>query len=129
MAPGRVRAGALAADVVAVLAFAALGRASHGQPAELSGYLGTVAPFLVGLLAAWLTPVVRAEPTSFRAGGVVLLAAAVGGLLLRAAFTGRLPLSFFLVATSTMAMLLLGWRGVTAVVARLRGARGLAGRT
>jgi len=40
------------------------------------------------------------------------------GLVLRAGFTGRLPLSFAVVATISLAVLLLGWRGLAAVVSR-----------
>lgn len=118
MAPGRIPARAFAVDVVAVLTFAALGRASHGEPVEFLGYLGTVAPFVVGLGAAWVTPLVRAEPTSFRAGTVVLVGTAVGGLLLRAAFTGRLPLTFALVTVLVLATFLLGWRALSMLVVR-----------
>jgi len=40
------------------------------------------------------------------------------GLLVRAGFTGRLPLSFALVATISLAVLMLGWRGFAALVSR-----------
>jgi hypothetical protein len=36
----------------------------------------------------------------------------------RAGFTGRLPLSFAVVAVISLAVLLLGWRGLAALVAR-----------
>jgi Protein of unknown function (DUF3054) len=36
----------------------------------------------------------------------------------RAAFTGRLPLSFAIVTVVVLAVLLLGWRGISLVVAR-----------
>jgi hypothetical protein len=61
---------------------------------------------------------VRAYPIRLRSGLVVLVGTAVIGLALRAAFTGRLPLSFALVAVATLAVLLLGWRGIAALVAR-----------
>jgi hypothetical protein len=61
---------------------------------------------------------VRADPSGLRAGGVVLAGAVVLGLLLRLGFTGRLPLSFAVVATLSLAVLLLGWRGLSLVVAR-----------
>ncbi|GAA1829635.1 DUF3054 domain-containing protein [Pseudonocardia ailaonensis] len=108
---------ALAADVVAVVVFAAIGRASHEEADSLVGLAATAAPFLAGLVAAWATPWVRARPASVAAGGIVLAGTAVIGLLLRFAFLDRLPLSFAIVATVSLAVLLLGWRGLAALVA------------
>lgn len=123
MSPSRIPALALAADVVAVVVFAAVGRVSHAEADNLLGLLGTVAPFLVGLLAAWATPVVRARPSGMRAGAVALAGTAVIGLALRAAFLERLPLSFAIVALVALAVLLLGWRGLSLLVARRVSAR------
>jgi hypothetical protein len=118
MSPGRIPALAVAADVLAVVVFAAVGRVNHDLSGDPLGLLGTAAPFAVGLLAAWATPQVRADPAALRAGAVVLAGAAVIGLALRAAFTGRLPLSFAVVAVVALAVLLLGWRAVAALVSR-----------
>lgn len=108
---------ALAADLVAVVVFAAVGRATHDQDGVL-GLLGTVAPFAAGVAVAWAAPAVRGAPLGFRAGAVVLAGAAVLGLALRALFLGRLPLSFAVVATVGLAVLLLGWRALAQAVAR-----------
>jgi hypothetical protein len=113
----RVFALSAVADVVAVVVFAAIGRASHDESDGIVGILAVAAPFLVGLLVAWATPWVRARPQGFRAGVVVLAATVVVGLGLRAAFLGRLPLTFALVTLAALAVLLLGWRGVSALVA------------
>jgi hypothetical protein len=118
MSSSRIPALALAADAVAVIVFAAVGRVSHAESESLLGLAGTVAPFLVGLVSAWATPVVRARPAGLRAGLVVLAGTAVIGLLVRAAFTGRLPLSFAIVTVVVLAVLLLGWRGISLAVAR-----------
>jgi Protein of unknown function (DUF3054) len=117
MPPTRIPALAFAADVTAVIVFAAVGRASHDESGDLFGLLGTAAPFLVGLGAAWATPVVRALPTGLRAGAVVLAGCALLGLLLRVGFTGRLPLSFAVVTVVSLAVLLLGWRALSLAVA------------
>ena len=109
---------AAAADAVAVVVFAAVGRLSHGEADDLLGLVATAAPFGVGLVAAWATPVVRHEPASWRAGLVALVCVAGIGLLLRAGFLGRLPLSFAVVASVSLAVLLLGWRGLAALVSR-----------
>ena len=77
---------AAAADAVAVVVFAAVGRLSHGEADDLLGLVGTAAPFGVGLVAAWATPVVRRDPAAWRAGAVAARVhrghrpAAAGGL-------------------------------------------------
>ncbi len=73
--------------------------------------------------AAWATPVVRADPAGLRAGAVVLAGTVVLGLLLRLGFTGALPPTFAVVTTLSLAVLLLGWRGLSALVARRVAAR------
>jgi hypothetical protein len=117
MPRSRIPALALTADIVAVIVFAAAGRASHDESADVLGLLGTAAPFAVGLGAAWATPIVRARPVGLLAGATVLAGTALIGLLVRFAFTGRLPLSFVVVAICSLAVLLLGWRGLSALVA------------
>jgi hypothetical protein len=112
----RIATLALTADVVAVIVFAAIGRLSHDRPDELLGLLGTAAPFLVGLVAAWALPIVRAHPIGLRAGLVVWGVTVVLGLLLRAGFTGRLPLSFAVITLVSLGVLLLGWRSLSAAV-------------
>lgn len=119
MAPTRIPALALAADLVAVVVFAALGRVSHAEADSVLGLLGTAAPFVVGAGVAWASPWVRAAPAGLRAGGIVVAGAAVIGLLLRWGFTGRLPWTFALVATVSLAVLVLGWRGLSMLVALL----------
>jgi Protein of unknown function (DUF3054) len=121
MGPHRIPALALAADVVAVVVFAAVGRASHDESGSALGLIVTAAPFVLGLGAAWATPVVRARPTALRSGLIVAAATAVIGLLVRFAFTDRLPLTFVLVATISLAVLLMGWRGLAALVAHRAG--------
>ena len=117
MSSRRIPALAFAADVVAVVVFAAVGRMSHARPDDLVGLLGTAAPFLVGLVVAWVLPAVRANPQGMRAGLVVWAGTVVLGLALRAGFTGSLPWTFALVTVISLGVLMLGWRGLTAAVA------------
>ncbi len=119
MAPARIPALALAADLVAVVVFAAIGRVGHAEADSLLGLLGTAAPFAVGTVAAWVSPRVRSAPASVRAGGLVVAGSVVVGLLLRLGFTGRLPWTFALVTAISLAVLMLGWRGLAMLVARL----------
>lgn len=118
MPRSRIPALALVADLVAVVVFAAIGRLNHAGSGDLWGLAATVAPFAVGLGAAWATPLVRADPSGLRAGVVALAGTVVGGLALRAGFTGSLPLSFAVVTLISLAVLLLGWRALSLVVAR-----------
>ncbi|SHL28221.1 Protein of unknown function [Pseudonocardia thermophila] len=106
------------ADVVAVLVFAGVGRSSHAEAFEIAGLLATGAPFLAGLAVAWATPYVRADPPSLTSGAVVFAVTAVVGFALRAIFLGRLPLSFVLVASVALVVLLVGWRALSMAVAR-----------
>jgi len=117
MSPQRIPALAIVADVVAVVVFAAIGRMSHAQPDDLLGLIGTAAPFLVGLIAVWATPAVRANPVGVGAALAVWAGTVVVGLLLRLGFTERLPLSFAVVATVSLGVLLIGWRALSALVA------------
>lgn len=113
----RVPVLAFASDVVAVVVFAAVGRSTHASADGLLGLLATAGPFLAAVLASRALPPVRLAPTSLRAGTIVVVVTAAGGLLLRAAFTGRLPWTFVLVTTLSLAVLMLGWRGISALVA------------
>ncbi|HWM57673.1 MAG TPA: DUF3054 domain-containing protein [Pseudonocardia sp.] len=113
----RIAALALGADAVAVVVFAAIGRTAHAESGDLLGLLGTAAPFLIGLGAAWATPMVRAHPAGLRAGAVVVAGSALIGLVVRAGFTGSLPLVFALIAMTSLAVLMLGWRALSLAVA------------
>jgi hypothetical protein len=110
---------AAGADVLAVLVFAAVGRSSHAEVDALT-VLTTAAPFLLGLLVGWL--VVRAwrAPLRLPVGVAVWVGVVVVGLGVRVAFTHRLPLTFALVAAASLALLLLGWRAMTHLIARSR---------
>lgn len=120
---GRARAvAAFAADLAAVLVFVVAGRRTHTAGVDLTGLAATAAPFLAALLAGWLLARAWRSPTTLHTGLLVWAVAVVGGLALRAAVNGRLPLAFALVAAGTLAVLLLGWRGLAMLVRRDRGA-------
>ena len=116
MSPRRIPALAIVADVVAVVVFAAIGRMSHAEPDDLLGLLGTAAPFLVGVMAMWATPAVRANPIGIRAALTVWAGTVVVGLLIRAGFTWSLPFSFVVVTAVALGVLLMGWRALSAAV-------------
>jgi hypothetical protein len=114
---------AAAADLVAVLAFATIGRRSHAEGLTVLGVLDTAAPFLLGLLAGWLAGRVWRAPTGLRLGVAAWAGTVIIGLAVRAAFTHRLPASFVLVAMLSLAVFLLGWRALALVVTHLTRSR------
>ncbi len=115
---GSVLAAAL--DAVLVVIFAAVGRRSHAEGLTLAGVAQTAWPFLVGTLAGWLLAQLTLEssPRSLTFGVVVVVASVVVGMLLRVFVTGAgTAVSFVVVATTVLAVFLLGWRLVARLVA------------
>jgi len=107
--------------VFAVLVFAVVGRSSHAEMVDVFGVLGTAVPFLLGLLAGWLAARAWRAPLRLPVGVAVWAGVVIVGLGVRAAFTHRLPLTFMLIAATSLALLLLGWRAMARLVARSRG--------
>ncbi|WP_426560285.1 DUF3054 domain-containing protein [Angustibacter sp. McL0619] len=117
----RATPGLLALDLVAVLVFAAVGRRSHDEGTALTGVLEVAWPFLVGVLAGWgMSRAWRRPTVVWPVGVAVWLGAVVLGMLLRRATGAGTAASFVLVATVVLAVLLLGWRLVAALVLRAR---------
>jgi hypothetical protein len=104
---------AAALDAVLVIVFATVGRRSHAEGLTLSGIVETAWPFLAGTAAGWLIAslALDAAPRSLPFGVVVVLATVVVGMALRVFVTGAgTAMSFIVVATSVLAVFLLGWR-------------------
>jgi hypothetical protein len=120
---GRVATAALV-DLVLVLLFAGIGRVSHGEDLTLAGMARTAGPFLVGWLVGWvlvvLVPSTRVRPRSLLAGAAVWAAVVVVGMLVRHGVGDGVETSFVVVTTIVVAVFLLGWRAVAALVARGR---------
>ncbi|WP_053388030.1 DUF3054 domain-containing protein [Leucobacter japonicus] len=112
---------AFCADIAFVLLFAGIGRSSHEREASLFGLFSTAWPFLVGLAITWLALRVARHPLSvLRAGVPVWIGTVVIGMLLRAATGASIAPAFIIVATITLAVFVLGWRAIAALVLRLR---------
>ena len=115
---------AVIVDVVLVLVFAVIGRASHDE--NPAGFLLTAWPFLVALVVghaiAAVLPRRPRQPWSLLWGVVVWLVTVVGGLLLRVVSGDTAQLPFIIVATLTLGVFLLGWRALTGFL-RARRAR------
>ncbi len=110
---------AAALDSAAVVAFAALGRRNHDEEPGLAGVFETAAPFLIGLLVAWV--VVRAWRAPERIGtGLVVwpITVAVGMVVRRLAFDEGTALPFVIVATVFLGACLVGWRAALRLLTR-----------
>lgn len=112
----------IAADVVVVLAFVLIGRASHHDGESLAGIAGTAWPFLAGLAIGEVAVRAWREPAALVPTGVGVWAATVaGGQLLRVVSGQGTALAFVLVSMAFLGLLLVGWRAL----ARLPVARNL----
>jgi Protein of unknown function (DUF3054) len=116
----RVRPAAAAGlDVACVLAFVAIGRASHHDGESLAGLAGTAWPFLAGLALGLLAARAWRRPAALVPAGLGAWLGAAGlGMLLRVlAGQGTAP-AFIGVALAFLGLFLLGWRAVAAVLSR-----------
>jgi len=111
---------ALLLDVVLVLVFAAVGRASHEESSPVLGVLSTAWPFLVGTALGWLVVRVvrRSWPLDVPPGVTVWFATLLVGMLLRHAVGSGTAVSFVVVASVVLALFLLGWRALGAYAVR-----------
>lgn len=112
-------------DLVLVLVFAGIGRASHEEGLSAAGLARTAGPFVVGWLAGWvlvaLVPATRHRPRSLPAGVLVWVATVVVGMLVRGGLVGDgVQTSFVVVTTIVLAVFLLGWRALALLVTRGR---------
>jgi hypothetical protein len=111
---------ALALDAVLVIAFAAIGRASHDSDVW-TGLWQTAWPFLVALALGWLvTAGWRAPAAPVRTGLGVWAVTVAGGMLLRWASAQGTAIPFIVVASVTLLVALVGWRVIAAIVHRVR---------
>ncbi|WP_285042971.1 DUF3054 domain-containing protein [Plantibacter sp. LMC-P-059a] len=108
-------------DLLAVIVFVLIGRASHGE--GVLGILVTLWPFAVGLLVGHVLALVlgQRETRAVRwAGVIVWVSTVVVGMVLRAVSGQGVQLSFVIVTVIVLAVLLLGWRLVAWLIARRR---------
>src|SRR4051812_15051045 len=105
-----------AADAAAMVVFAAVGRSSHAESVGLLGTWHTAWPFLAGAAAGTVLGRAWRRPGSFGSGLVVWAGTVAGGMALRVLTGAGTQLSFVVVAGLVLGALLLGWRGVRALV-------------
>lgn len=107
-------------DALLVLVFCVIGRRSHGEAVDTAGLAQTAAPFLAGTAIAAITSTYRRwPPLSLRPTGLVMwLFTLIVGMVLRKATSQGVAFSFVVVASISLAILLLGWRLVAKLLAR-----------
>lgn len=106
-------------DLIVVVAFVLIGRATHEEGIVSTGSLHALWPFLLALGVAWLAIRPLGLPlTGLRAGGLIWLVTLLSGIGLRAVSGQGTALPFLIVATFVLAAGLLGWRAVATLVAR-----------
>ncbi len=112
--PGR-SALCLLADAVLVTLFAVTGNRSHDSGLAPAEIWSTAWPFLLGLALSWLLSFSWGNPHRIWPTGIFVVIGTVAlGMMFRTAFTdGGVQLSFVLVASASLAVLLLGRRWVT----------------
>jgi FtsH-binding integral membrane protein len=110
------------ADALLVTLFVVIGRASHRE--DQSGLLTTLVPFFAGLQTGWLLRAGRAPRSVVGSGLIVWASTLILGMVFRAVLGQGVAISFVIVATIVLAVFLLGWRAIAALVLRVRSRRG-----
>lgn len=112
-------------DAVLVIVFCVIGRRSHDE-AALTGLLRTLWPFATGLLLGWAVALWLRRNTIldgralWPTGVTAWLGTLIGGQLLRVLSGQGTAVSFVLVATTVLAIFLLGWRALLHLVPHSR---------
>jgi hypothetical protein len=102
---------AVVLDVVCVLVFVVIGRASHTKGESLAGIASTCWPFLAGLGVGWLASRAWRRPLAIRPAGLAVWLCTVAlGMILRVVSGQGTAVAFIIVALAFLALFLLGWR-------------------
>jgi peptidoglycan/LPS O-acetylase OafA/YrhL len=111
---------AIAVDVICILVFAIVGRSSHQEATDLLGVAHTAWPFLAGCLLGTLIGRTWRRPYTLASGVAVWLGTVIGGMTLRMLTGAGVQLSFVLVASIVLGLLILGWRAGLRLIQRAR---------
>lgn len=120
----RTAATAFVLDLLAVVAFVAIGRRSHEEDSGLGGFFEIAAPFFLGVAIAWAVTRLWRQPCwSNRAIVMWLIAVAAGMVLRNLVFDRGTATSFVIVTTIALGVFMLGWRGIAERVRARRATR------
>jgi hypothetical protein len=110
---------AVAIDLLWVVVFATVGRASHAESLAPAGVLSTAWPFLVSLAAGWVTLLmIRTSGRSLLEGAALWFVTVFAGLIIRISHGTSAEVPFIIVAALFLAAGLIGWRLVLWLVER-----------
>ncbi len=116
MRPARV---AVVLDVLCVLVFVVIGRASNADGESLGGIASTSWPFLCGLGAGWAAARAWRRPLGLVPAGVgAWLGTVAVGMVLRVVAGQGTAVAFVIVALAFLGLFLLGWRAVARFLTR-----------
>lgn len=108
-------------DLAVVISFAVIGRNTHNEALGLAATVGTAAPFLIGLLAAWLVPQLRRQPGRIASGAAIAVLVTGIGLVARVyLFSDGITGAFPYVAAGYLGGLLVAGRALPVVYQRVR---------
>ncbi|WP_309069471.1 DUF3054 domain-containing protein [Microbacterium sp.] len=111
---------AFAIDLVLVLVFLVIGRTAHGEP-FFEGFAGSAWPFVAALVVGWVAILLTRTPSGgIAAGAIAWSATLLIGMVLRVVSGRTAAVPFLIVATITLAVLLIGWRLVLRPARRRR---------
>ena len=103
------------------LAVVPIGRRSHNEANDASGFLTTLWPFVAGLAVGALVTRLYTAPLEWRRAIPAWLLTVAVGLALRIGVAGHeFKLSFAIVATVFLGLFLLGWRAALILARRRR---------
>ncbi len=104
-------------DLILVLVFAVVGRASHDEGLTLLGVAQTGWPFLAACLVGWVVvSLLDDDGYGPRAALVIWLVTVLGGMGLRIVSGDTAELPFVIVATLFLFSVLFGWRLIARLV-------------
>ena len=112
-------------DLVLIVAFAGIGMSSHEESVNAATLMSVAWPFVAGGAVGWLVSLAWRNPAApLRTGVPVWILAAGGGMALRVLTGGGFAVPFLIVTLVVLAVFLIGWRAIAALVSRIRGRRG-----
>jgi hypothetical protein len=110
---------AVVLDVLCVLVFVVIGRASHADGESLGGIASTAWPFLGGLGAGWAAARAWRRPLGLVPAGLgAWLGTVAVGMVLRVVAGQGTAAAFIVVALAFLGLFLLGWRVVARFLTR-----------
>lgn len=104
-------------DVVAVVLFVAIGRASHHHSGTVGGFLSTLWPFAVGVGVGWVVSS-RRSLWRLRSGITICLATVIVGMVLRVVAGQGTAFAFVVVALTFLGAVMLVGRVLAVRVIR-----------